>query len=169
MTEGRLIILGIDPGSSVTGYGVIRARGMDAELVRCGVVRLRGEGVAGRLVELYDRLCGVIGEWSPDEVALEEPFTRVNPRSAFVLGKAQAVAVLAAAHAGLPVFEYTPAAVKQAVAAYGRASKEQVQEMVRLQLGLAAPPQPADAADALAVALCHLAHRRMSAVIGGRK
>ena len=168
-TERRapLVIAGIDPGSLVTGYGVLRASGADVELLACGAVRLRGGSVAGRLVELYDRLRELVAEWRPDEVAVEEPFTRVNAHSAFVLGKAQAAAVLAAAHAGLPVFEYSPAAVKQAVTSYGRSGKAQVQEMVRLQFGLAVAPQPPDAADALAVALCHVAHRRTMAMVRG--
>jgi crossover junction endodeoxyribonuclease RuvC len=160
-----LLVLGIDPGSVVTGYGVVRARGMDAEMVVCGAVRPKGGTVAERLVALYDRLRELVAEVQPDEVAIEEPFARVNVSSAFVLGKAQAVAILAMAHAGRPVFEYTPAAVKQAVTSYGRSGKEQVQEMVRLQFGLAAVPQPADAADALAVALCHLAHRRTALML----
>jgi crossover junction endodeoxyribonuclease RuvC len=163
-----LVVLGIDPGSVVTGYGLVRASGADVEAVVCGAVRPKGAGVAERLVALYDRLRALIAEWPPDEVAIEEPFTRVNAHSAFVLGKAQAVAMLAAAHAGLPVFEYTPAAVKQAVTGYGRGDKAQVQEAVRLQLGLSTAPQPSDAADALAVALCHLAHRRMAALMVGR-
>jgi crossover junction endodeoxyribonuclease RuvC len=113
-----------------------------------------------RLADLYDRLRALLQEWRPDELAIEEPFTRVNARSAFILGRAQAAAILAAAHAGVPVFEYPPAAVKRAVTSYGRSDKAQVQEMVRLLFGLPAAPQPPDAADALAVALCHLNHRR---------
>jgi crossover junction endodeoxyribonuclease RuvC len=162
------VVLGIDPGSVITGYGVVRAEGPDLALVACGAVRPKGNGVAARLVALYERLRELVAEWSPVEVAIEEPFTRVNARSAFVLGKAQAVAILAAAHAGLPVFEYAPATVKQAVTGYGRGDKAQVGEMVRLQFGLAAAPQPADATDALAVALCHLAHRRTTALIDRR-
>ena len=163
-----MIVFGIDPGSLVTGYGVVRSEGADLALLASGGIRLRGDEVADRLVELYDRLRELLREWAPAEVAIEEPFTRVNARSAFVLGKAQAAAVLAAAHADVPVFTYTPATVKQAVTSYGRSGKEQVQEMVRLQFGLAAAPQPADAADALAVALCHLAHRRMQGLIAGQ-
>ncbi len=159
-----LIVLGIDPGSAVTGYGVVRATGNDAELLACGAIRPKGEGVIGRVADLYSRVHHLLGEWRPDEVAIEEPFSRVNARSAFVLGKAQAAAILAAAHAGLPVFEYTPAEVKQSVTGYGRGGKEQVQEMIRLLFRLPAAPQPADAADALAVALCHLAHRRTAAL-----
>jgi crossover junction endodeoxyribonuclease RuvC len=164
-----LVVLGIDPGSLVTGYGVVRAVGLEVAVIACGAVRPRPGRVAERLVELYERVRGLIAEFAPDEVAVEEPFTRVNARSAFVLGKAQAAAVLAAAHAGLPVFEYTPAAVKQAVTSYGRSDKAQVQEMVRLQLGLAAAPQPPDAADALAVALCHVAGRRTRALVSAHR
>ena len=160
-----LVVLGIDPGSFVTGYGLVRVSGSAVSLLGSGAIRPRGDGISARLVELYDRLRDLVAEWRPDEVAVEEPFSRVNARSAFVLGKAQATAILVAAHAGLPVFEYTPAAVKQAVTSYGRSGKEQVQEMIRLQFGLAAAPQPADAADALAVALCHIAHRRTAALM----
>ncbi len=159
-----LLVLGIDPGSVVTGYGVVRVTGATFDLLTCGALRLRGDGVTARLVDLYDRLRDLIAEWSPSEVAVEEPFSRVNARSAFVLGKAQATAILVAAHAGLPVFDYSPASVKQAVTSYGRSGKEQVQEMIRLQFGLAVAPQPADAADAVAVALCHIAHRRIAAL-----
>ncbi len=157
---GSLVVLGVDPGSTVTGYGVVRADAGGMELLACGVLRPRGGSLVARLLDLYERLRVLVQEWRPDELAIEEPFTRVNARSAFILGKAQAAAILAAAHAGVPVFEYPPAAVKQAVTSYGRSDKAQVQEMVRLLFGLPAPPQPADAADALAVALCHLNHRR---------
>lgn len=163
-----LTVLGVDPGSLVTGYGVVRVVGADVRLITCGAIRLPDGPVAGRLLELYERLRDLIKDWAPDEVAVEEPFTRVNARSAFVLGKAQATALLAAAHAGLPIHEYTPAAVKQSVAGWGRSGKEQVAEMVRLQFGLAVAPQPADAADALAVALCHIAQRRMRAMTAAR-
>ena len=163
LVPAATLVLGIDPGSNITGYGLVRSSGSAVELVECGVLRPRGQ-IADRLVALYDGLRELIERVHPDEVAIEEPFTRVNAHSAFVLGKAQAVAVLAAAHAARPVHEYTPAEVKQAVTGYGRGDKAQVGEMIRLQFGLAAPPKPADAADALAVALCHLAHRRLAAL-----
>jgi crossover junction endodeoxyribonuclease RuvC len=165
-----LTLLGIDPGSTVTGYGVVRADGSKVELLACGAVRPKGGAVPERLAALYDGVRDLVAQWHPGEVAIEEPFSRVNARSAFVLGKAQAAALLAAAHAGVPVFEYSPAEVKQAVSGYGRSGKEQIQEMIRLQFGLAVAPQPADAADALAVALCHLAHRRTAALVAnGRR
>lgn len=162
-----LVILGIDPGSVVTGYGVIRMRDVEPVLVTYGAIRPKGSDVIGRVADLYDRVREVIAEFAPGEVAIEEPFSRVNARSAFVLGKAQAAAILAAAHLGIPVFTYSPAEVKQAVTGYGRGSKEQVQEMIRLLLRMPATPQPADAADALAVALCHQAHRRTAALTAG--
>lgn len=162
------IILGIDPGSQVAGYGIVRWDGSRAALLTCGALRPKGADIGARLVALYDGLAALIREWGPHEAAIEEPFTRVNARSAFVLGKAQAALILAAAHARLPVFEYTPAAVKQSVSGYGRGGKEQVGEMVRMQLGLPSVPQPADAADALAVALCHTAHRRIAAMAARR-
>ncbi len=165
MTPPAIIILGIDPGSQVTGFGVVRAAGPDAAMLACGALRPRGETLPQRLADLYDRVRAVLAEWQPDEVAIEEPFTRVNARSAFVLGKAQAAALLAAAHEGRPVFEYAPAEVKQSVTGYGRGAKDQVQQIVRLQFGLPEAPRPADAADALAVALCHLAHRRTADLV----
>lgn len=155
-------VVGIDPGSHITGYGVVRADGPSYTMLSCGVIRPKGESAAARLLDLYDRVESLFAEWCPDEVAVEEPFARVNVRSAFVLGRAQAAAILAAARGGIPSFEYTPAAVKQAVASYGRSTKEQMAEMVRLQFGLAVAPTPADASDALAIALCHLAHRRIA-------
>jgi crossover junction endodeoxyribonuclease RuvC len=109
----------------------------------------------------------VIERWQPDEAAVEEAFVAANKRVAIAMGQARGVALLAAAEAGMPVFEYSASEVKQAVSGYGRGSKEQVQEMLRLQLGLEAAPQPADAADALATALCHLARRRAEALIAG--
>jgi len=105
---------------------------------------------------LYDKLSEVILNYQPDVVAVEQPFVAKNVRSALAIGKAQAVAILAANQKGIPTYEYSPAQIKRVVANYGASSKEQVQEMVRLQLGLAQTPQPNDAADALAVAICHL-------------
>jgi crossover junction endodeoxyribonuclease RuvC len=157
--------LGIDPGSTVMGFGVVRATGPRMELLECGAIRPKERSIAARLVVLYDGVRELVRRWQPDEFAIEEPFSRINAQSAFVIGKAQAAAILAAAHGDVPVFEYTPAAVKQAVSGYGRSGKDQVQEMVRLQFGLASAPQPADAADALAVVMCHLAHRRTAALL----
>ena len=126
---------------------------------------------AAPLPERLRRLCfglrEVIACWQPLEVAVEEAFVAANKRVAIAMGEARGVALLAAAEADLPVFEYSASEVKQAASGYGRSSKEQVQEMLRLQLGLEAAPQPADAADALATALCHLMRRRAEARLAG--
>jgi len=151
-------ILGIDPGTVVIGYGVIEGSGDTAILVDCGALRSPPRlPIAERLSRLYNQLCEIVSRYQPDAVAVEQPFVAKNVNSALAIGKAQAVAILAAANRGIPVHEYTPAQIKQRVADYGGSSKEQVQRMVGLQLGLSEAPEPADAADALATALCHLA------------
>ena len=155
-----MIILGIDPGTITTGYGVIKAEDDEATLVDCGALTASERSPIGeRLSYIYQRLLEIIARFNPDVVAIESPFVAKSVKSALAIGKAQAIAILAAAEGKIPTHEYSPAEVKQRVAGYGASSKEQVQEMVKLQLGLAQVPHPADAADALAVALCHL--RRM--------
>ena len=150
-----MIILGVDPGTIVMGYGVIESGDDEATLVECGVLNCSARSPMGeRLSFLYKELDKIILRHQPEAVAVEQPFVAKNVKSALAIGKAQAVAILAAANRGIPSYEYTPTQVKQRVADYGASSKEQVQEMVRLQLGLAEVP-PSDAADALAVALCH--------------
>ena len=115
-----------------------------------------------RLSYLYNHLLEIIACFRPDAAAVEQPFIAKNVKSALAIGRAQAIAILAAANNGIPTFEYTPAQVKQVVANYGNSSKEQIQQMVKLQLGLAQPPKPSDAADALAVALCHLSQMHLN-------
>ena len=150
-----MIILGVDPGTVAMGYGVIESGDDEATLVECGVLNCSARSPMGeRLSFLYKELDKIILRHQPEAVAVEQPFVAKNVKSALAIGKAQAVAILAAANRGIPSYEYTPTQVKQRVADYGASSKEQVQEMVRLQLGLAEAP-PSDAADALAVALCH--------------
>ena len=149
-------ILGIDPGTIVMGYGVIDCNGADMALVEYGVITMKQRSPIGeRLYYIQTELASVIEEYRPEAVAVEQPFVARNVKSALAIGRAQAVAMLAAAAAGVPSFEYTPAQVKQRVASHGASSKEQVQEMVRLHLNLATVPEPNDAADALAVAICH--------------
>jgi len=151
-------ILGIDPGMVTMGYGVIEGGDEEVALVDYGVLNspLRSP-IGERLSYLYNGLLEVISRSQPDAVAVEQPFVSTrNVKSALAIGRAQAVAILAAANRQIPTYEYTPTQVKQRVADYGASSKEQIQEMVRLQLGLAEAPQPNDAADALAVAICHL-------------
>jgi crossover junction endodeoxyribonuclease RuvC len=150
-------ILGIDPGTVVMGYGLIESEGEDLTPVDFGAIRVPELPAVGeRLSYLYNNLIEIIRRHHPDAVAVEQPFVAKNVRSAMSIGRAQAVALLAAAGEGIPAFEYTPAQVKLRVANYGASGKEQVQEMVRLLLGLAQVPEPNDAADALAVAVCHV-------------
>jgi len=138
------------------GYGVVESREDEAALVDCGALAGPPCSPMGeRLYFLYRKLLEIISRHHPDAVAIEQPFVAKNVSSALAIGRAQAVAMLAAASTGLPAYEYTPAQIKQRVANYGASSKEQVQEMVRLQLGLSQAPQPDDAADALAIALCY--------------
>jgi len=150
-------ILGIDPGTITMGYGVIEANGDEATMVDCSALNAPKSSTMGeRLNYLHQRLLEIIAQYQPDAVAIEQPFMAKNVKSTLAVGMAQAIALLAAASKGIPTYEYTPSQVKQRVANYGGSSKEQVQEMVKLQLGLPQVPQPNDAADALAVALCHL-------------
>lgn len=165
LMTGPLVILGVDPGLTRTGFGLIRVLDNGLALVHYGTFSpTRQGGLAERLAQLYDALKQVIATWQPAEVAVEEPFVAANVRSAMAIGQARAVVLLAAAHAGLPVFQYAPTAIKTAIAGYGRSDKAQVQQVVRLQLGLHEVPSPADAADALAIAICHAAHRRHQAL-----
>ena len=157
-------ILGIDPGTITMGYGVIEGGDEEVALVFYGVLNspLRSP-IGERLSYLYNGLLEVISRAKPDVVAVEQPFVMSrNVKSALAIGRAQAVAILAAANRQIPTYEYTPTQVKQRVADYGASSKEQIQEMVKLQLRLAEVPQPSDAADALAVAICHLREVHLS-------
>jgi crossover junction endodeoxyribonuclease RuvC len=163
-------VLGIDPGTLNMGYGVVDEDAGEMAMVDCGVVSLSSKvPVEQRLSSLYKKLVEIVARHQPDEVAIEEPFVAGNVRSALAIGRAQAIAMLAAANKNLPVFRYLPTQVKQQVTDYGGSSKEQVQEMVRLQLGLAEPPQPSDAADALAVAICHLHQKHIEILLARGK
>ena len=160
------VVLGIDPGTATTGYGVAgRTLGGDFELLACGVVRTAaGVEMHLRLLELFNDVEALVREFRPNEVAVEKLFFGKNVTNAISVGQARGVVLLAAALAGLPLAEYTPAEVKQAISGYGNAEKRQMQEMVQRLLGLDAPPQPDDAADGIAIALCHLqtvAYRRL--------
>jgi len=154
--------LGIDPGTISMGYGVIEDDGARLTMVACGVFSFSSKTpIEERLCSLHNQLGKMVKKLRPQEVAVEEPFVSENVRTAIAIGRAQAIALLAGAIAGLPVFRYSPAQVKQRVTNYGGSDKKQVQQVVRLQLGLAEPPQPDDAADALAVAICHLQENRV--------
>jgi crossover junction endodeoxyribonuclease RuvC len=154
-----MIVLGVDPGTALLGYGFV-AEGPDGEVARAldfGVLATQpSEAMPARLAALYDRLTALIDLHRPDVLAVEQLFFARNVTTAIAVGQARGVVLLAAAKGGLEVVEYSPSEVKQAVVGYGKAEKGQMQEMVRLILGLDAPPRPDDAADALAVALCHL-------------
>lgn len=151
-----MFVLGIDPGLSATGYGLVEGSNPPRALL-AGVIRTSAETETPvRLGELYQGLTDMIAEASPDVIALETVFTNRNLQTAISVGRASGVALLAASQANLPVFEYVPTAIKSAVTGDGSANKGQVQEMVGRLLRLAEPPKPADAADALAIALCHL-------------
>ncbi len=159
-------VLGIDPGTVAMGYGMVDDSDGQPVMVECGVLNASSKDpIAHRLFILFSGLTKLLARLRPTEVAVEEPFVATNVRSALAVGQAQAVALLAAAQQGLPTYNYTPAQVKQSVASYGRSGKEQVQEMVRLQLGLESVPRPDDAADALAVALCHWHQTRLSRLL----
>ena len=150
-------IFGIDPGSERTGYGCVETDGSRHHIVTCGAITAAPlASFPEKLLQIHTRLSELIAECRPDCVAIENLFHAVNVRSALKLGHARGVAMLAAVEAGLPVMEYTPAEIKRAVVGYGRAEKHQVQHMVKLILGLTVMPSPHDAADALAVAICHV-------------
>lgn len=158
-------IIGIDPGLHVTGYGVVEVVGDRCTHVHHGVVRTRPtDPPAARLAAIRDGVRAAVAQWHASQGAIEASFVGINPRSAMSLGQARAAAILGLADGGVEVHEYAPAMVKQTVAGYGRGEKSQVAEMVRLQLGLGATPAPADAADALAVAITHWAHSRLAAL-----
>ncbi len=156
------LVLGIDPGLRICGWGLVRA-GQPPSYVACGVIRPRpSETIAERLLVLHSRIVELVDQFGPDEMAIEDPFVgALSPKSALAIGQARAAAVLAGAVKGREVAFYAPAAVKSAVTGYGQSDKRQVQTMIKMLLGLDAAPEPPDAADALAIALCHLSQRRM--------
>jgi len=161
-------VLGIDCGTQCTGYGIVELPdGGELSCRLCGAIQLSPrETLPKRLSTIFDRLSAIIVDEQPDMVAIEDVFYAVNVKSAFKLGQVRGVAMLAASSAGLEVAEYSPLSIKSAVVGYGRAEKAQVQHMVMQLLRLAAPPQPADAADALAIAICHL---HTSATLGRQR
>jgi crossover junction endodeoxyribonuclease RuvC len=159
-------ILGIDPGTLAMGYGVLDDIGDQPSMVECGVLTTRSAmPLSERLHELYLGLTDLLIRFRPEEMAIEDPFVARNVRSALAIGRAQAVAMVAAASHGIPVATYPPAKVKRGVANYGRGDKEQVQRMVCMQLGLSESPGTSDATDALAVALCHLREKQLSRLL----
>ncbi len=160
-------VFGIDPGSERTGFGCVESDGRCHRLMRYGAIRGTGASFPERLGAIYRGLVDELAACQPDCVAIENLFYSTNVRSALKLGHARGVAMLAAVEHGVPVLEYTPAEIKRAVVGYGRAEKAQVQQMVKLLLGLERVPSPHDAADALAVAICHV-HQAGHAVARAR-
>jgi crossover junction endodeoxyribonuclease RuvC len=152
--------MGIDPGSRLTGYGVVEVCGGRMSYVGSGCIRPRQGAFTARLAEIYDGVCELIDGYDPGEVAIEEVFFARNPASALKLGQARGAAIAAAASRERPVYEYAARRVKLAVVGTGRATKEQVQHMVRALLELPGAPTP-DAADALAIAICHVNTSRL--------
>jgi crossover junction endodeoxyribonuclease RuvC len=173
--DGRLFcVLGVDPAvAGATGYGVVESDGRSCRMLRLGALRPvrapRGP-LATHLRDIHAMIRGLIREFQPHGVAIESVFTALNMKTALSLAEVRGVVLLAAAEAGIPSFSYSPREVKATVAGYGHADKQQVQQMVRAMLRLSETPEPADAADALAVALCHIqvaeAEARMAAGFG---
>ena len=163
-------VLGIDPGLSRCGYGCVEASGRGGRAVAVGVLTTPpSDPLPQRLAALDRDMRALLADLRPHAVAVERVFFQVNARTAMAVGQASGLVLAAAAQAGCEVAQYTPNEVKQAVAGYGAAPKEQVQRMVQALLGLPAPPKPADAADALALALCHLAMAPLRARLAGAK
>jgi crossover junction endodeoxyribonuclease RuvC len=149
-------VFGIDPGSERTGYGCVESDRSRHRLISCGAISTPARAAfSDKLLTIHRALTRLLAECRPECVAIENLFYAVNVRSALKLGHVRGVAMLAVMEAGLPVVEYTPAEIKRAVVGYGRAEKPQVQQMVKMLLGLSVVPSPHDAADALAVAICH--------------
>ena len=161
-------VIGIDPGLATTGYGVVERAGGGVRLLATGVVRTEAAAAPEeRLLDLARRLEAVIATWEPETAAVERLFFNTNARTAMSVGQASGVALAAAAGAGVPVASYTPTEVKSSVAGAGAASKRQVGAMVARLLGLPAAPRPPDAADACALALCHLNRTGLARAIAG--
>lgn len=161
------IILGIDPGSRITGYGVIRQQGRRLEYLGSGCIRTDAVDLAGKLGQIFAGVTEVITQFQPDTFAIEQVFMAKNPDSALKLGQARGSAIVAAVNAGLPVSEYAARLIKQSVVGNGNADKKQMQHMVVQVLKLAATPQ-ADAADALGVAICHAHTNHTLIAMAGR-
>jgi crossover junction endodeoxyribonuclease RuvC len=167
--EKGMIILGVDPGSHITGYGLINSNGEENTLIESGVIELRpNDPFPERLKEIFEGLLKVVRDNRPDQFAIEQAFYSKNAKSALIMGHARGVAILAAAESSVPVGEYSPKEVKCAIAGNGSASKSQVQFMVKKLLRLKELPQPLDAADALAVALCHAQRIRHDYIMSDR-
>lgn len=164
-----MVIMGVDPGSIATGYGLINSTEQKNILIDYGVIRTDSKkSLPEKLERIFEGLCQIIAQKHPNELAIEETFYSKNAKSALVMGQARGVAILAAACSKISIWEYSPKEVKCSIVGRGSASKLQVQYMVKNLLGLKELPQPQDAADALAVALCHAQKTKCSLSPGGR-
>jgi crossover junction endodeoxyribonuclease RuvC len=153
---GILLIMGIDPGIAILGYGFVEYKGNSFKVIDYGAVTTEaGTPMSKRLSIIHKELIELIEKYKPEAFAAEELFFNKNIKTALTVAHARGVAIVAASNMGLPIYEYTPLQVKQAVAGYGRADKKQMQQMVKVLLGLREVPKPDDVADALAVAICH--------------
>jgi len=165
-----VLILGIDPGTATTGYGIVKKEGDRTRAVAFGaIVTSSQDPPADRLMSIYDQVGRLMDEHGPDVLATERLFFAKNETTAFAVGRTVGVVLLAAAERGLPTVEYTPMEVKQAVVGYGGAEKKQIQYMVQRILGLPRPPKPDDAADALAVCICHAHSSTLRSLAGERQ
>jgi len=163
-------LLGIDPGVAITGYSIVEEISNDFCLIDSGCIRTKSDlPPEQRLEAIYNRVTELITEFKPQALSIEKIFFSKNVRTAFQVGEARGVIILAASKSGLTLFEYTPLQVKQAVAGYGKADKGQVQRMVKMLLRLTEIPAVDDEADAMAVALCHLQNRRYQEAVKGGK
>jgi crossover junction endodeoxyribonuclease RuvC len=159
------IILGIDPGSRITGYGLIKEQDQAIVYIDSGCIRTSEGELSQKLLQIFDGVCQLMDEYRPEDIAIEQIFMHQNPSSALKLGHARGVAMVAAASHRAPVYEYSARQIKQSVVGYGAAQKQQVKQMVMHLLLLTSPPQT-DAADALAIAICHSHMRRGLAAFG---
>jgi crossover junction endodeoxyribonuclease RuvC len=161
-----MLVLGIDPGLATTGYGLVADDGPDLSLIDCGVlVTPPALPLGQRLYALHRQLADLIERHRPEAVAVEELFFSRNARTAMIVGHARGVILLTIAERGIPAFEYTPLQVKDAIVGYGRASKSQIQKTLRVFLGMEDYPRPDDAADAVAVAICHIHSARLASLL----
>lgn len=162
-----MLVLGLDPGLAITGYGLVReTESGDLEMVGYGAITTpAGDPIPERLLSIDRELGTLVAKHNPDVVAIEELFFCKNVTTALIVGQARGVIILVIARSGLPIFEYKPMEIKQAIAGYGKAPKSQVQAMVRMLLNLDRVPQPDDAADGIATAICHIHHNRLANMI----
>jgi crossover junction endodeoxyribonuclease RuvC len=157
-----MLVLGVDPGTYKTGIGLVSSENGDMVIKYSDVLSPpRSASLADRLAWIHDHMIQIIDDLKPSVVAIEQPFVSRNVKAAMAVGQAQAVAMIAASHRGIPIVNYSPREIKKAVTDYGGSSKEQVQDMVGVLLGISEPLEPSDRADALAVAICHINNSMM--------